>query len=70
MGRKRKRMQERDPEVVAAATQVELDKATGMPQVRQRALLLNKLLLTRRTTKRRHYRQRAHANPFSDHTLH
>ncbi|KIO28716.1 hypothetical protein M407DRAFT_242919 [Tulasnella calospora MUT 4182] len=51
MGRKRKRMQERDPEVVAAATQVELDKATGMPQ-------------------RRHYRQRAHANPFSDHTLH
>ncbi|KAG8972545.1 tRNA (guanine-N(7)-)-methyltransferase (tRNA(m7G46)-methyltransferase) [Tulasnella sp. 425] len=51
MGRKRKRMQERDPEVVAAATQVQLDKATGMPQ-------------------RRHYRQRAHANPFSDHTLH
>ncbi|KAG9050640.1 tRNA (guanine-N(7)-)-methyltransferase (tRNA(m7G46)-methyltransferase) [Tulasnella sp. UAMH 9824] len=34
MGRKRKRMQERDPEVVAAATQVELDKATGMPQAK------------------------------------
>ncbi|KAG8990113.1 tRNA (guanine-N(7)-)-methyltransferase (tRNA(m7G46)-methyltransferase) [Tulasnella sp. 427] len=51
MGRKRKRLQEKDPDVVAAATQVELDKATGMPQ-------------------RRHYRQRAHANPFSDHTLH
>ncbi|KAG8990192.1 tRNA (guanine-N(7)-)-methyltransferase (tRNA(m7G46)-methyltransferase) [Tulasnella sp. 427] len=32
MGRKRKRLQEKDPEVVAAATQVELDKATGMPQ--------------------------------------